>query len=111
MGGTPGWKVMATRGSSAVTSDAWRSLRPVCCQLSLVPEEEPELPSPAWWEDWEDRPRLVPPPATTCVNSPRRLLTYSAVCRSLTPKNTWVMFERNVSWPSGKHFFSWPRDW
>ena len=80
--------VMAMRSSSVITSSGLSNRRAVCCQLSLWPDEEPLLLPPRL--DVIELPLFVPPLLVTIVASPSRLLTYSAVGRSFTPKNTWV---------------------
>ncbi len=88
IGGTPGVNVMAIRGSRLVTSSGFKSRRPDCDQLSDSPQELEWLllPEPfSLVEREREPPRLDPPLVTTCVYSPRRLLTYSAVCWSFTP--------------------------
>src|SRR4051812_46841368 len=104
MGGTPGVKVMATApvrpsAGSCITSGACNKRRAPCCQLDVSDHEE--LLPPLLWGPGS-LGQLVPPPfcveplIKTCVNSPRRLETYSAVSFSFTPKNICVVLERSV---------------
>src|SRR4051812_9046647 len=103
---------MAMRSSSDRTSLGLRRWRPCGAQLALAPLDRVVEPPPPSAPVLNDCPLLVPPEFTTIVDSPSRPDTYSAVGWSLTPKNTWLVFDSSVcSCPSGKHFESWPSDW
>src|SRR5262249_35038484 len=99
-GGASELSVIAILLGSPETSSGFRSLRPCCCQFSLRFHDVLVLPVPALpsLELECEVPLDVPPLVTTIVCSPRRSLTYSAVCRSLTPKKTCVVLESRV-WP------------
>ena len=76
---------MAVRSSNPSTSSGLSKRRPICPQFSDAFVECVVLPS-FLLEVCRELPEPVPPLLTTMVDSPRRLLTYSAVFRSFVPK-------------------------